>query len=390
MATVFLRRGKEKRLATGHLWIYEGEIEQVQGELGEGEVVDVRTAAGRFLGRGTYTSRSKIAVRLLTHRQEEIDEEFFRKRLAEAIAYRNQLRIDATGYRLVYSEGDLLPGLIVDCYGDALVIQTTTVGMESRKPLIVQLLAELLNPRYIYERNDMNVRKLEGLPAVKGFLWGEGETLVEIQESGVRFLVDIEGGQKTGFFLDQRENRRAVAEYVQGGDVLDAFCYTGGFAIHAARAGARSVLGIENSEAAVAMARQNAELNGVLDRCTFIVGNAFNHLRRLSEEGRQFDAVILDPPAFVKTKSALAGGLAGYKEINLRALKLLRPGGILVSCSCSFHVDEALLLAVVADAARDARRILRLMESRGQARDHPVLPSMPETRYLKCLIFRVS
>jgi len=390
MATVFLRRGKEKRLATGHLWIYEGEIEQVQGELGEGEVVDVRTAAGRFLGRGTYTSRSKIAVRLLTHRQEEIDEEFFRKRLAEAIAYRNQLRIDATGYRLVYSEGDLLPGLIVDCYGDALVIQTTTVGMESRKPLIVQLLAELLNPRYIYERNDMNVRKLEGLPAVKGFLWGEGETLVEIQESGVRFLVDIEGGQKTGFFLDQRENRRAVAEYVQGGDVLDAFCYTGGFAIHAAHAGARSVLGIENSEAAVAMARQNAELNGVLDRCTFIVGNAFNHLRRLSEEGRQFDAVILDPPAFVKTKSALAGGLAGYKEINLRALKLLRPGGILVSCSCSFHVDEALLLAVVADAARDARRILRLMESRGQARDHPVLPSMPETRYLKCLIFRVS
>jgi len=390
MATVFLRRGKEKRLATGHLWIYEGEIEQVQGELGEGEVVDVRTAAGRFLGRGTYTSRSKIAVRLLTHRQEEIDEEFFRKRLTEAIAYRNQLRIDATGYRLVYSEGDLLPGLIVDCYGDALVIQTTTVGMESRKPLIVQLLAELLNPRYIYERNDMNVRKLEGLPVVKGFLWGEGETLMEIQESGVRFLVDIEGGQKTGFFLDQRENRRAVAEYVQGGDVLDAFCYTGGFAIHAARAGARSVLGIENSEAAVAMARQNAELNGVHDRCTFIVGNTFDHLRRLSEEGRQFDAVILDPPAFVKTKSALAGGLAGYKEINLRALKLLRPGGILVSCSCSFHVDEALLLAVVADAARDARRTLRLVESRGQARDHPVLPSMPETRYLKCLIFRVS
>lgn len=390
MATVFLRRGKEKRLATGHLWVYEGEIEHVQGELGEGEVVDVRTAAGRFLGRGTYTSRSKIAVRLLTYRQEEIDEEFFRRRLTEAIAYRNHLRIDATGYRLVYSEGDLLPGLIVDCYGDALVVQTTTVGMEVRKPLIVQLLAELLHPRYIYERNDMNVRKLEGLPAVKGFLWGEGETLVEIQESGVRFLVDIEGGQKTGFFLDQRENRQAVAEYVQGRDVLDVFCYTGGFAIHAARAGARSVLGIENSEAAVVMARQNAELNGVLDRCTFIAGNAFDHLRRLSEEGKQFDTVILDPPAFVKTKSALAGGLAGYKEINLRALKLLRPGGILVSCSCSFHVDEALLLAVVADAARDARRILRLMESRGQARDHPVLPSMPETRYLKCLIFQVS
>ncbi|MDR7434432.1 MAG: class I SAM-dependent rRNA methyltransferase [Armatimonadota bacterium] len=390
MATVFLRRGKEKRLLSGHLWVYEGEIEQIQGEVGEGEVVDVRTAAGKFVGRGTYTSRSKIAVRLLTHRQEEIDEEFFRRRLADAVAYRRQLSIDATGYRLVYSEGDFLPGLIVDRYGEVLVLQTTTVGMEVRKPLIVQLLDDLLNPRYIYERNDLNVRKLEGLPSVKGFLRGEGETLVEIEESGVRFLVDIEGGQKTGFFLDQRENRRAIAEYVGGAEVLDVFCYTGGFAIHAACAGAKSVWGIENSETAVTMARQNAALNGVLDRCTFLVGNAFDHLRRLSQEGKQFDVVILDPPAFVKTKSALAGGLAGYKEINLRALKLLRPGGILVSCSCSFHVDEALLLAVVADAARDTRRTLRLIESRGQARDHPVLPSMPETRYLKCLIFQVS
>ncbi len=390
MATVTLKPGKDVRLASGHLWVYEGEIAYLDGGVTDGEIVDVRTARGRWLGRGFLNRQSTLTVRLLTRQHEEIDDAFLRRRLEQAVAYRRRVVTEATAYRLVYGEGDLLPGLIVDRYGEVLVIQTLVLGMELRKTILIDQLSELLHPAGIFERNDAAVRRLEGLPARSGWLRGAVDLLHEIREGPGRFLVDIVRGQKTGFFLDQRENRAAVSAYVRGADVLDVFCYTGAFAIDAALAGAQRVAAIDASEDAIVLARQNAELNGVSDRCTFSIGNAFDDLRRLVVEGSRFDVVILDPPAFARAKDALPRAIGGYKEINLRALKLIRPGGLLVSCSCSYHINESLLREVVASAAVDAHRTVRLIESRGQARDHPMHPAMPETRYLTCLTLEVT
>src|SRR3990170_2163022 len=326
MPTVTLHPGREERLAGGHLWIYAGEIRSIDGRAEPGDIVDVRAANRTFIGRGYINPRSTIAVRLLTRRKEAIDEGFFRRRLAEALALRRRMVAETTAFRLVYSEGDVL------------VLQTLTLGMARHEPRVVRLLQELLQPAAVYGRNDASVRRLEGLPLWAGFLAGGGPTAPQIEESGLRFRVDIAAGQKTGFFLDQRENRLAVAGYARG-DVLDAFCYTGGFALHAARAGA-TVLGIDISPEAVAAATEHARLNELADRCTFQAGNAFDVLRALAKEAPRFDVVILDPPAFAPRKSAVAQAAAGYKEINLRALKVLRPAGILVSCSCSYHVSE--------------------------------------------------
>jgi 23S rRNA (cytosine1962-C5)-methyltransferase len=386
--TVTLHPGREERLAGGHLWIYASEIRAADGPLAAGDLVDVRAADRTFIGRGYLSPRSTIAVRLLTRRKEAIDEEFFRRRLAEAVALRRAVVTETTAYRLVYSEGDALPGLIVDRYADVLVVQTLTAGMARQEARFVRLLQELLAPAAVYARNDAPGRRLEGLPLSSGLLAGEAPAVQEIAESGLRFRADLLGGQKTGFYLDQRENRRAVAAYARGA-VLDAFCYTGGFALHAARAGA-TVRGVDSSPEAVAAAAAHAQLNGLAERCTFQAGNAFDVLRALAKEGPRFDVVILDPPAFAPRKAALTQAAAGYKEINLRALKALRPGGILVSCSCSYHVSEELLIALVAEAAQDAHRRVRLLEARSQARDHPVHPGMPETRYLKCLIVEVQ
>jgi len=307
-----------------------------------------------------------------------------------ALAVRTRVAAPAAARRLVYSEGDALPGLIVDRYADLLVVQTLTLGMDRRKDLLVRLLREMVAPRGIYARNDPAVRRLEGLPREQGWLEGSGATHVEIEEDESRFAVDVALGQKTGFFLDQRENRTRVAGLAAGADVLDCFAYTGAWGIRAARHGAASVTGMEISDAAAAVAEQNAALNGCGDRCRWLRENAFDGMRRLAASGPAFDLAILDPPAFVKTRAALAHGLAGYKEINLRALKVLRPNGWLVTCSCSYHVDEPTLTAVVHDAARDAKRRIRIVESRSQAGDHPVHPAMPETRYLKCLILAVE
>ncbi len=389
MATAFLKPGKEDRLANGHLWVYEGEITRIDGSVDDGGIVDVRTAHGRWVGRGFLNRRSTLTVRLLTYEHEQIDEAFFQRRLEAAIAYRRRVVEDATAYRLVYGEGDLLPGLIIDRYADVLVVQTLTFGMELRKALLVNLLTGLLRPVAIYERNDPAVRRLEGLPARAGWLHQEADPLIEIHEGPARLLVDVARGQKTGFFLDQRENRAAVATYLDGAEVLDAFCYTGAFAVHAATAGARRVHAVDSSEEAIDFARRNAALNGLTDRTTFVVGNVFDVLRELVTRRQQFDAVILDPPAFARTKDALPRAIGGYKEINLRALKLLHPGGLLVSCSCSYHMNVGLLQEVVASAAADAHRRVRIIERRGQARDHPVHPAMPETAYLTCLIAEV-
>ncbi len=385
-----MRPGGVRRLLTGHLWVYRTEIARLDGDPKDGDVVAVRTVPGRHLGMGLLNTRSAIAVRLLAAEEREIDERFFADRLRSALALRARLVPPGTACRLVYSEGDYLPGLIVDRYGDLLVIQTLTLGMDRRKELIVRLLMEMVGPRGIYARNDPAVRRLEGVPRETGWLAGSGPTHVEIGEGDCRFVVDVAQGQKTGFFLDQRENRTRVADLAPGARILDGFAYTGAWGIRAVRRGGGVVTGLEISEAAVALAKQNAALNGCGDRCRWLRENAFDGLRRLAASGPAFDLVILDPPAFVKTRSALATGLAGYKEINLRALKVLGPGSWLVTCSCSYHVDEAQLTAVVHAAARDARRRIRIVERRSQAGDHPVHPAMPETRYLKCLIIAVE
>ena len=388
--TVFVRPQHEGRLLAGHLWLYRTEIARIDGDPRDGDVVFVRAASGKHLGVGWLNLRSAIAVRLLTHDEREIDEEFLRDRLRGALALRGRLGLEGTASRLVYSEADYLPGLIVDRYADLLVMQTLTLGMDFRKDLVARLLTELVQPRGIYARNDPAVRRLEGLPRERGWLAGGGATEVEIDEAGVSFFVDVAQGQKTGFFLDQRENRTRLASLARGADVLDCFAYTGAWSLHAARRGAASVVGVESSEAALALAARNAARNPCGDRCEWVAENTFDVLRRLAAAGPAFDLVILDPPAFVKSRAALAQGLAGYKEINLRALKALRPQGWLITCSCSYHVDEPTLTRVVWDAARDARRTIRIVESRSQARDHPVHPAMPETRYLKCLVIAVE
>jgi 23S rRNA (cytosine1962-C5)-methyltransferase len=362
----------------------------VDGHPQDGDTVSVRAASGRHLGTGWLNMRSAIAVRLLTEEDRDIDETFLADRLGHALALRGRLPSSGSARRLVYSEGDYLPGLIVDRYGDLLVMQTLTLAMDRRKDLLVRLLSEMVQPRGIYARNDPAVRRLEGLPREQGWLAGGGATEVEIEEEESRFLVDVAQGQKTGFFLDQRENRTSIASLARGARVLDCFSYTGAWGIRAAGHGAASIVGLESSDVAAAMAARNAALNACADRCRWICENAFDSLRRLAAAGPAFDLAILDPPAFVKTRPALARGLAGYKEVNLRALKALRAQGWLITCSCSYHVDEPTLLGVVRDAARDAGRTIRIVESRSQARDHPVHPAMPETRYLKCLVIAVE
>jgi 23S rRNA (cytosine1962-C5)-methyltransferase len=385
-----LHPGRDARIQAGHLWVYRNEIARIEGTPEDGDAVMVRTPAGRTLATGLLNTRSLITVRLFTSGDRDLDEAFFRSRLEAALSLRTRITAGTTASRLVFGEADFLPGLIVDRYGDVLVVQALTLGIERRTPMLVNLLSDLLRPRGIFARNDPAVRRLEGLPRESGWLAGGGPTEVEIEEDGCRFVVDVAGGQKTGFFLDQRENRSHVARLASGADVLDCFAYTGAWGIHAALLGAASVTGVEISADAAVQAVRHAAVNGAGDRCRFITANVFDELRRLVSAGTRFDLVILDPPAFVKTRGALAAGLAGYKEINLRALKLLRPGRWLVTCSCSYHVDEAQLRETVFEAARDVGRGIRVVESRSQARDHPVHPAMPETRYLKCLVLWVE
>ncbi|HHV61331.1 MAG TPA: class I SAM-dependent rRNA methyltransferase [Firmicutes bacterium] len=429
VSRVVLKRGREGRLRAGHLWVYRGEVASIEGVAeagpGPGDVVDVLDARRNFIGRGFISPTSNILVRILTRDPAEvIDEAFFRRRVERAVAYRRSIAPGVEACRMVFGEADLLPGLIVDKYGDLVVLQTLTCGMDARKDVIVEIVRGLLEPKWIYERNDAASRSLEGLPPRCGFLAGPGRrdegrdkdttggqgmdgrgaggqdvrsgpagiprgTLFEIGENGLRFLIDVGMGQKTGSFLDQRENHAAIKPWCPGARVLDAFSYTGGFAIHAAAYGAAEVVGIDISEAAVEMARRNAELNGVGDRCTFVVANAFDELRRYEVAGESFDMVILDPPAFAKNKRAVEGAFRGYKEINLRAIKLLREGGVLVSCSCSYHMTEDLFMTMIYEAAADVGRQLRVVEMRTQAKDHPVLLAVPETRYLKCAILQV-
>lgn len=389
-AQVIIRKGAQHRIENGHPWVYQTEIGEIAGHFEPGDIVDVYNHRQRFIGRGYINPRSQIIVRILTREQENIDKAFFRRRIERAWAYRKRFLEEPEYCRLIFGEADFLPGLIVDKFGQYLVMQSLALGIDQYSEEIISILNEMFDPIGIYERNDVPVRRLEGLEQCKGFLKGTFDPLIQVRENGIPFYADIENGQKTGFFYDQRENRASIRPLVKDAEVLDCFCHTGSFSVHAALYGARRVTSIDISEDAISLAKKNAVLNGVEDRCDFQVANAFDALRAMSDEKRQFDVVILDPPAFTKNRGGLEGAVRGYKEINLRGLKLTKPGGFLITCSCSYHMDRDLFSAVIVDAARDARRTIRQVDYRTQAKDHPILPAAPETNYLKFLVLQVD
>ena len=386
--TVTLTRAKEI-VGSGHLWIYAGFVQAVAGQPVAGDLVDVVMPNGRFYARGFYNPNSKIRIRILTPLDERIGPAFWHERIAQAVRLRNKVVSGATAYRVIYGEADRLPGLIADRYGDVLVMQTLSSGMDRRKEMLADLLCKETGLSKVYLRNDAKSRLLEGLRPVTGFLYGNGATTIEVHEGPARFLVDVAHGQKTGWYCDQRENRLAAARFASGKAVLEVFCHTGAFGIQAALAGAKSVEGWDVSNEALIVASNHARMNGVQDRCSYRSGDAFDEMRRLAQAGGQYDVVILDPPAFARSKQAVPRALAGYKDINLLAIRLTRPEGIIVTSSCSHHVSERELWKVLAQAAQDANRSMRVLEQRGQASDHPVLLAMPETRYLKCFILQV-
>jgi 23S rRNA (cytosine1962-C5)-methyltransferase len=378
------RRGAERARA-GHLWIYRSDVRDAGGAAG-GSVVRVRDERGRLVGQALYSDRSEIALRVLTLKDEVIDREWWRRRLRESIARREGIGAGADAYRLVYSEGDLLPSLIVDRYSDVLVLQTLSQGTETVKEMLTTLLVEETGARAVVERNDVRVRMLEGLPMQTGVLYGEPPETLEVAQHGVRFQVSPLGGQKTGAFLDQRENHLAARSYARG-RALDCFTFNGGFALGIAPA-CESVIGLDVSADAVASARRNAELNGA-SNVEFREANVFDALRGMEDAGERFETIVLDPPAFAKNRASVPAAARGYKEINLRALKLLGPGGVLVTCTCSYHMTEQMFLEVITESSADARRRVQIVERRTQSRDHPVLVGVPETLYLKCVIARV-
>lgn len=400
-AVVVNRRAAE-RLRNGHPWIYRSDVVDASAAAA-GDVVRVEEASasprrgragtkrgadsGRFLAMAHYSAASQIALRVLTLEQRPIDEAFYRERLERAADLRTRVVSNTNAYRLVFGEADQLPALVVDRYADWLSVQTLSQGMDRVKPLLLDLLGRLFSPRGIIERNDLRVRELEALPQQAGVVAGDVPETVEIEMNGIRFGVGLASGQKTGAFLDQRENQAAAAGYARG-DALDCFSYAGGFALHMAPR-CQSVEAVDSSGEALAVARANAARNGFTN-IEFTETNVFDLLNAYDDLRRAFDIVVLDPPAFAKSRANLSAALRGYKEINLRAMRVLKPGGVLVTCSCSHHVSEADFIEMVAAAALDAHRRLTVLERRTQARDHPIVLTIPETLYLKCLILLVD
>ena len=376
------KRGAD-RIRHGHLWIYRSDVVDVEAD--GGSIVAVYDERGNFVGQALYSDASQIALRFLTQTNHAIDRQWWRERITEA-AQRRTIPADTNAYRLIYSEGDLLPSLIVDRYDQVLVLQTLSQGTDRVKQQLSEILIELFAPVAVIERNDARVRELEGLPLIAATIHGQAPDELEILQHGIRFLVAPSGGQKTGSFLDQRENRLA-ARSIAYGRALDCFTFNGAFALHLGDV-CEQITGIDISEDAIVSARRNAELNR-MHNVEFREGNVFDELRELESGGERFDTIILDPPAFAKNRGSLKAAIRGYKEINLRALKLLNPGGVLITCTCSYHVSEDLFLKIIADAAIDARRRVQIVEKRMQAADHPVLLGMPETYYLKCVIARM-
>jgi 23S rRNA (cytosine1962-C5)-methyltransferase len=387
MKNIKLKQKEERRIQRGHPWVFSNELQHMPETIAPGELVDVQDSTGRFVGRGYINPHTLIAVRILTRKQEEIDREFFRKRISAARALRTTLGL-GDSFRAVFSEGDGLPGLIVDKYADTLVLQSSTAGMDRLLQEILPALQEEYAPKAIVLRNDVASREIEGLEQETRVILGEVSSTVQIEESGIRYTVDVLEGQKTGFFFDQRENRLALKDYVQGKRTLDCFSYVGAWSLSAARFGASEVMGLDSSERAIALASQNAALNGL--SVQFKKADVFDELRALEKQKERFGCIILDPPAFVKSRAKVREALKGYKEINLRAMELLEPHGILVTCSCSHHIDQDLFREMLLDAAYSARRQARILEMRSQARDHPVLLAARETQYLKCAILTID
>ncbi len=389
MAKFFLRKKIGDRVINGHPWIFANELGESEGAYEPGDIVEVFSANGSFVGKGYVNPASQIRIRLLTRVQDEaIDDQFFYNRINEAWKYRQQI-----GYvencRLIFGEADGMPALIIDKFNDYFVLQTLALGIDKYKGAIVAAINKIFSPKGIYERNDVPVRTVEGMPQIKGFLSEPFDTQIILKENGLKFHVDIETGQKTGYFLDQQDNRRAIQHICHGADVLEAFCYTGTFSMHAAHYGAKKVLGIDISENAVATARRNAELNGFMDRCSFEAVNAFDVLKLWVKEGRRYDVVMLDPPAFTKSRENIQKAITGYKEINLRGMRLTKPGGFLVTASCTNLVDPQMFLDTIDMAAKDAKRVLRQVVWQTQSSDHPIIRNIPTTQYLKFLIVQV-
>lgn len=383
-----MAKGKGLRVEDGHPWVFRHEVERIDGEFEDGDIVEVYNFKNKFVGKGFINSKSQILVRILTRKNEEINIDFFKKRVQDAWEYRKSIGY-VNNCRLIFAEADFLPGLIVDKFGDVLVMQTLSKGVDRYKDKLVDILVDVVSPKAIYERNDAKIREIEGLELKKGFLYGKSSTEVEIEENGIKMIVDIENGQKTGYFLDQKENRVAIRNFVSDKTVLDCFCHTGGFTINAAKFGAAKVIGVDISDTAIEQAMKNAKLNGVEDKCEFVVANVFDYLNELDDKKEKYDVVILDPPAFAKSIHTIKNAKRGYKEINLRAMKILKKGGILVTCSCSHYMKPDLFFEVIKDAAKDAKKTLRMIEYRTQAKDHPYLINYEESLYLKCFIFQV-
>jgi 23S rRNA (cytosine1962-C5)-methyltransferase len=381
---------RTKRLLAGHLWIFSNELYESPKNYPPGAVVELYDMREAFMGMGYINPKSLIAVRLLTREKIRIDKEFFGARISSALQLRERFFSGNNALRLVFSEGDYLPGLVVDRYGGCLVVQLLTAGMEAFKAMIVELLDDMINPEVIVLRNDSRSRSLEGLPREKKIVKGDLNAFPVISEGGLLFEVDPYEGQKTGFFLDQRENRRALAEFLNGGRGLDLFCYTGGWALRLAASGVE-VTAVDSSESAITLGARNAGLNGLQEKAAFIKKDVFLFLRaELETRERRYDFIVCDPPAFVKSGETIKEGVRAYGGLNESCMKLLKPGGILATSSCSYHIDKGLFLDTLRVAARHAARRVRLLELRSQAKDHPVLLSMPETEYLKCAFLLVD
>ena len=396
LPVILLRPGEADRVVDGHPWIYQGSILRRTAEAKDGDLVQVKDHRQRFLGVGFYNSKSRIQVRLLAPERVEVDEHFFTERIRAALAVRQKHLPAATSFRVVNAESDFLSGLTIDKYEHVLVVQTSSLGMDRRKAMIVAALQTVFSPRAIVERNDASYRKFEGMEDANGVLFGAFDSPVPIQMNGLHFSVDIPGGQKTGLYLDQQINYQKVADLIHGGQVLDCFSFLGGFALHSARAGATHVHALDQSAGAMAAAARIAAVNGLAEKCSFETANVFDWLKAQTavrpheKVVPKFDAIILDPPSFTRTRAAVPDAMRGYKEIHLRALKLLKPGGTLATFCCSHHVDAVMFEAVILDAAFDARRILRRVETFSQSPDHPIIPAVPETEYLKGFAYEVA
>ena len=391
--TVTLKKGAGRQLKSGGMWVYDNEIDTFSETVADGGLVELHDFDGYFMGIGFVNRKSKITVRMLSRHEGEINEEFIKQRVKDAVSYRMDT-VDTSSCRLIFGEADFLPGIVIDKFSDVLVVESLALGIDRFKQLIVDDLKEILKEygmpiRGVYERSDAKVRQLEGMERVKGFIGEEFDTKVEIVENGVRYMVDVKDGQKTGFFLDQKYNRRAIGGLCKGAKVLDCFTHTGSFALNAGISGASSVLGVDASELAVNQATENAKLNGLENTVHFKCANVLDELPKLNEAGEKYDVVILDPPAFTKSREATKNAIKGYREINMKGLKLVKDGGYLASCSCSHFMTQELLTKTIKEAAKAVHKRLRQVEFRTQSPDHPILWEAQESYYLKFYIFQV-